>query len=182
METERQTTIDTLSDCYSQGYIDADEFELRLEKAYSATGVSDLRPILSGLPELYREALADPSALIDADSGQQIRNILSERHMAGDWLTHRVVKCTSVASELHLDFRAGSLPPGRTRIHLFGLMTEIKVTLPQDVKLILDVNPILSEVSTKKTKGRLNPDSTRELQISGTVVMTELTVKAEDSR
>lgn len=182
MDSQRQTAIDTLTECYSYGYLDNEELERRVEEVYAARGLGDLKQLIEDLPDLYRTALVEPGASGDSASGQQITSILSERKMSGAWLSQRMVKCTCVASEVRLDFCEAGLPPGRTRIHLFGALAEVTVVVPPDVKLILDVNPVLAEVSTKKLGGDASGETTRELQITGTIVLGELSCKTGEKR
>ncbi len=182
MDSQRQTAIDTLTECYSYGYLDNEELERRVEQVYAARGLNELKVLIEDLPALYRTALVEPEAVGDPSSGQQVTSIFSERHMSGAWLSQRMVKCTCVASEVRLDFCDAGLPPGRTRIHLFGALAEITVVVPPDVKLILDVNPVLAEVSTKKLRSDTSGELTRELQITGTVVLGELRCKTDAKR
>ncbi len=182
MEEERQTVIDTLTQCYSRGYLDEEEFERRVDRSYQATAVNQLKPLIADLPDRYSAALTTMGASLDPDEGLQVVSVLSSRKMEGDWLEQRVAKCVGVLGDVKLDLREVDLLPGRTRIHLFGLMADFTVILPSDVKLKMSTTSILSDVSTKKARGRLADGATKEIHFTGTLIMSDFKVKVVDER
>ena len=83
-----------------------------------------------------------------------------------------------------LDYRDLELPPGETELKLKTLMSEVSIRVPPDLRVELDVMPVMAEI---REKGPVRHDaeprqsSSRQsvLRISGLIIMSELVVRAK---
>jgi hypothetical protein len=179
---QRERAISMLSESFAHNFLELEEFERRIEVAQAARTVKELAALIEDLPAEVSEPASSPPALPQGE--QEILGLLSTRRFSGKWLNRRTVSARGLMCSMILDYRDLELPPGETELKLKTLMSEVSIRVPPDLRVELDVMPVMAEI---REKGPVRHDaeprqsSSRQsvLRISGLIIMSELVVRAK---
>lgn len=177
----REITIDILTKGYADDLIGVNEFERRVEQAHNAPSYRELEALVADLPSEYRRALPvgpshpTPPTPPSGASEPRVFAILSEREISGDFFDRDFGSAVAVMGSLHVDLTDVHALAENPVLHVFGLMSDIKVSVPPDVRVELQLTPILADV---KLKGRnvSKHTASRTLRVTGMAVMSDVKI------
>lgn len=138
LKREREQTVKLLIDHYAADNLTVEEFESRLDSAYTATSREALDALLTGLPDLRPDddstAVAHPPiATVPAD---QVRNfnvqvaIMGGSDRRGAWTPARKLYTLALMGGAGLDFREARMPPGETEVNVLAMMGGVEIIVP----------------------------------------------------
>src|SRR5690606_27068794 len=122
--------------------------ESRLEAAYRAKDLEELRALTRGLPALRSRAVPAPADIgrpPSATAEKRILSILSEVKKSGEWEVARYVRAVSLLGSLELDFREARILPGFTTIEVSATLAEVRIIVPPGLNVEFNGNAILGE-------------------------------------
>lgn len=178
LAAERERTIDELSVRFAHDALSIEELERRLELAYRATSVAELRALTADLvpPPAASAAVATRGALTgEFEERGRMLSIMSDSKRRGPWVVPHRMELVSVMASTTLDFTEALMPAGIVDIHLRGLMTEVKIIVPPDVYVVNRASTLMSNVEedTEVTP----PAGAPVIRLSGWVAMANVVVK-----
>jgi hypothetical protein len=182
----REVTIDTLTKAYADDLISVEEFERRVERAQQSSTYRDLEALLADLPSEYRRGLPaqptrgegppapQPSAP-PASTDPRVFAVLSEREVGSEFFDRDFGSAVAVMGSLHVDLTDWRIPANEPVLHVFGLMSDIKISVPPDVHVELQLTPVLADV---KQKGQRisRREASQTLRVTGMAVMSDVKV------
>lgn len=135
LHAERERLIAGLSDRFSAGDLEIDDFERRLDDLHRATSLTELH---AAAPDLWvaPEANAVPqtsTALVPAEAAPSQKKVLaifgsSERH--GTWTVPRRLTIAAVFGNIQLDFREARLPTGVVDVEVRAVFGNVEIFVP----------------------------------------------------
>lgn len=141
LDQERERVIVALSTHFAHDNLDTAEFESRLDRAYRATTLAELRNLHADLPELpeiaaiesvSRTAIARPE---DVRARQVVVAIMGGSERKGVWSPARSIEVVAVMGGVELDFREARFPPGVTRVNVLAVMGGVEIVVPPDIRV-----------------------------------------------
>lgn len=184
----RDQTIDVLTRCYADDLLSVTEFERRVEQAQNAATYRDLEQLVEDLPVEYRRAIGSPAS--DAPTTRQDRPvssthppaanrvsaILGEREVTGDVFEGGFGSAVAVMGTLDIDLDEANLVEKELTLNVFGLMSDINLSVPKETRVELDLTPILADV---KLKGQNTPKSLarRTIRVTGMAIMSDVKIR-----
>jgi hypothetical protein len=180
LERERERVIAVLSRSFAGDHLSLDELETRLELAYRATSMAEVRALVTDLPEAAGPG--SPAALrAAATPGESVRqrmvSIMSSRTRGGMWVAPRELRVISIMSETHIDLRDAQLSAGITEIRIRATMSAVRITVPPGVHVVTEASPFMGSVVDRTTRGPVPPAGAPVLRITGWAVMAEVVVR-----
>jgi len=136
LQREREDTVQLLIDHYAADNLTVDEFESRLDSAYTATSRADLERLLAGLPALASRADVAPHPPIATVPADQVRSmgmqiaIMSGSERKGAWTPPRKLYTLAMMGGAGLDFREARMPPGVTEVNVLSVMGGVEILVP----------------------------------------------------
>ena len=178
LNAERERTIDELSVRFAHDALSIEELERRLELAYRATSVAELRALTADL--VPATAAPVPNAATGALTGEFVErgrmlSIMSDSKRRGPWVVPHRMELVSVMASTTLDFTEALMPTGIVDIHLRGLMTEVKIIVPPDVYVVNRASSLMSNV--EEDTDVTPPPGAPVIRLSGWVTMANVVVK-----
>lgn len=178
LNAERERTIDELSVRFAHDALSIEELERRLELAYRATSVAELRALTADL--VPATAAPVPNAATGALTGEfeergRMLSIMSDSKRRGPWVVPHRMELVSVMASTTLDFTEALMPTGIVDIHLRGLMTEVKIIVPPDVYVVNRASSLMSNV--EEDTDVTPPPGAPVIRLSGWVTMANVVVK-----
>ncbi len=179
LNAERDRTIDELSLRFAHDARSIEELERRLELAYRATSVAELRALTADLTPAAANVpapVAAGGALADevVERGRML-SIMSDSKRRGPWVVPHHMELVSVMASTTLDFTEALLPPGIVDLHVRGLMTEVKLIVPPDVYVVNRASSVMSNVEEDTDVSP--PPGAPVIRLSGWVTMSNVVVK-----
>lgn len=178
LPAERDRTIDELSMHFAHDNISLEELERRLELAYRATSVTELRTLTADLAAATRLPQPTPSAVALAEGvpeqGRMLA-LMSETKRHGPWVVPRHLDLASVMAATTLDFTEAVLPPGVVDIHIRGVMTEVKLIVPPGVYVLSRLSTVMANVEEDTPEQA--PPGAPVIRLNGWVLMSSVVVK-----
>jgi hypothetical protein len=176
IEAEREKTVQLLCKYFAQDGLSTQELESRLESAYRAANVDELRALTVGLAPL-------PSAPVRAEN--EVRLLDDERRMfamfgsvkrRGDWEPPSRTNAVAVCSELVLDFREARIHPGVTEVRVKALMSQVRIIVPPGLHVECEGSAFMGEFASKTDMSAYPGSGAPTLRITGIAVMSEVKV------
>jgi hypothetical protein len=138
----RERAIAILSDGFTHGALDLDEFETRLTRAHGAANVAELEKLVADLPETTgtpAEPAAKPetqTALVPVSQVRQKQWLVavfggSERK--GTWNAPKRIKVVTVFGGATIDFREARLPVEGVDLSIFAMMGGVEIIVPPEL-------------------------------------------------
>jgi len=81
-------------------------------------------------------------------------------------------------SETHLDLRAAQLSAGVTEIRVKAIWAAVRITVPPNVYVVTETNPILASVSDSTADSHVPPRGAPVVRISGWALMSDVSVRS----
>lgn len=105
---------------------------------------------------------------------------MSDRSLAGDWLTGNRVQAFTFMGRTKIDLRNVPLPPGGLRIETMVCMGEVVITVPRGLAVRLNASPFMGEVGANHDVTQRAAVGEPVVQIDGFILMGSLKVIASD--
>jgi len=182
LASNRERTIELLSQHFANDRLTIDELDRRLERAYAATSLAELDALTADLPDDTRDAARFGTAPLPVeyepreDSGRIVA-IMSETRRGGLWAVPPHLHVTATMSNLTLDLRSALLGPGVTEIKLGAVMASVQVILPPGVRVLDRVRAFMASVSDDSYGAVTDDPSVPAIRLTGHAVMAEVRVK-----
>jgi len=136
LQRQREQTVQLLIDHYAADNLTVDEFEARLDSAYSAGTVEQLSRLVSGLPALASPSV-DPASVPVArvpaaavkERGYQLA-IMGGSERKGAWTPPRRMYTMAIMGGAGLDFREARMAPGITEVNVLAIMGGVEILVP----------------------------------------------------
>ena len=182
LERERERVVTLLSRHFANDRLDLDELEARLELAYRASSVAEVRALVSDLADA--DPSASPAAVRPAPTpSQSVRrrmiSILSAHVRRGVWIPPQELDLVAVMSDTHLDLREAQLSAGVTEIRLKAWWAAVRITVPPGVHVVTELQPVLAALNDRTGDGPVPPRGAPVIRISGWAVMSDVAVRAK---
>ena len=195
LQREREHTVKLLIDHYAADNLTVDEFESRLDSAYTAASHADLERLLAGLPVLASgtDVVANPPIqMVPADQvrsfGMQVA-IMSGSERKGAWTPPRNLYTLAMMGGAGLDFREARMPPGETQLNVLSVMGGVEIIVPPGLAVETHGIGIMGGFEALDQAGDSRDPEAPRLVIRGMAVMggIEVTVRfpgetAKDAR
>ncbi|HYD51759.1 MAG TPA: DUF1707 domain-containing protein [Gemmatimonadaceae bacterium] len=185
---ERDRVIHRLSNHFALDVITIDELDRRIEQAYRARSVEELRGLIADLeqrPAAHASPTVVPApydargALLEHEEYGRIAAVMSNTKRAGLWIVPRNLVVRAIMSETKLDLREARLAPGVTDIDVFAFWAAVRITVPPGVRVVDHTEPIMAEVRNESLGDTLAGTSPSILRVRGSVIMAELVIKTQ---
>ena len=181
LERERERVIALVSRSFANDALSMDELETRLELAYRATSVAEIRALASDLTDA--DAPGVPTVRPALPPSQSVRqrmvSFMANRVRRGVWIPPQELDLIAVMSETTLDLREAQIPAGVTAIRIHAVMANVHIIVPPHVHVITETTPIMASVSDGTDRGPAPPHGAPVVRITGWAVMAEVTVRRE---
>ena len=182
LERERERVIALVSRSFANDALSMDELETRLELAYRATSVAEIRALASDLTD--PDAPGAPTVRPAAPPSQSVRkrmvSFMANRVRRGVWIPPQKLDLIAVMSETTLDLREAQIPAGVTAIRINAVMATVRIIVPPHVHVITETIPIMASVSEGTDRGPMPPHGAPVVRITGWAVMAEVVVRREE--
>jgi Domain of unknown function (DUF1707) len=181
----RERAIELLSAHFANDRLTMDELDQRLEQAYAATSLAELRALTADLPDERPLPAHTPSAslaLERAEESGRIVAIFSETKRGGLWAVPQQLDVTATMSNLTLDLRSARLSPGVTDVHVSAVMASVQVILPPGVRVIEDVRAFMASVTDDSYSVVGSDPSAPVIRLTGRAIMAEVKVRTQSQR
>lgn len=147
----RELTISALSERFSEGEIDLDEFEERLDRAHAASAVDDLELLVADLEPVAQGAMqvpraAPPRGLSERPERKTMVSILSERRRDGAWRAPENLRVMTFLGSTTIDFRDVILPAGVTELKIASVLGRVELIIPPGLAIECEGTAILGTV------------------------------------
>ena len=159
LSDERERIIRELSLHFANDNLSLDELELRMEKAYKAATVADLRTLTADLPQPSppgedRLPAAPPTAGRGALAARdeyvaerdKLVSVMSETKRRGAWAVPQRLNVYAFMSDTEIDLTQATLPPGVVDIHVRSLFAAVKVLVPPGLQVVNRLTSIMASV------------------------------------
>ena len=183
LERERERVVTLLSRHFANDRLDMDELETRLELAYRAQSVAEVRTLVADLPE--SDAPSGAAAVRPAPPpSQSVRrrmlSILSAHVRRGVWIPPQELDLVAVMSDTHLDLREAQLSAGITEIRVRAWWAALRITVPSGVHVVTELQPVLASLNDRTGDGPPPPRGAPVIRITGWAVMSDVAVRRLD--
>jgi hypothetical protein len=144
LEAERERAVTRLADHFAHDNLDTEEFESRLDRAYRATTLAEIRDLYADLPALSprgtsleaqrpREyALAPEGEVRDR---QVVFAFMGGSERKGQWVPPRTLDVLAIMGGVGLDFREARFVDGVTTVNIAAIMGGVEVLVPPGVRV-----------------------------------------------
>lgn len=181
LEQTRDKTIDALSLHFAHDALSLEELERRLELAYRARSVAELRALTADLePVAERSAVPAvanaPVSPALAPDHEHIRSIMAETKRLGVWAVAQRLDLTAVMSDTTIDLTQAVLPAGIVDVHVKAMMTDLKVILPPGVRVANRLSNFMASVEVQPDDSPTRADLP-VIRLTGWAVMASVVVK-----
>lgn len=177
LEQVRERAIDTLSEHFAHDRLSLDELERRLELAYRAGSIAEIRALVSDLeaPPNPATARSNLPAPVVPDH-ERIVSIMSENERRGMWAVPQRLDVVAVMSDTTIDLTQATLPSGIIDIKVRSLMASVKIIVPPGVRVANRVSAFMSAVNVRPDDAATSPDLP-VIRLTGWAMMTEIVTK-----
>lgn len=176
MAAARERTARILTEGFSRGLLEMDEFERRIEASENAANPTELAALVRDLPETLELQAAPREVPALHDEPDRHLGIMSERTLRGDWLRSRKNKVFSLMSSQRFDFRETEIPPEGVELDILAVMAEVVITVPPGVAVKTSVLPIMGECREDKSIPRKSSAGVPVIRVRGTAVMASVVI------
>ena len=136
LKRERENVIKVLIDQYAADNLTVEEFEARLDSAYTAASMAQLEGLLSGLPVLASQADVPAVPSVQRAPAESVREhgfqiaIMGGYERKGEWTPPRKLQSLAIMGGAGLDFREARMPPGVTEVNILAIMGGAEILVP----------------------------------------------------
>ena len=136
LKRERENVIKVLIDQYAADNLTVEEFEARLDSAYTAASMAQLEGLLSGLPVLASQADVERVPSVQRARAEAVRDhgfqlaIMGGYEKKGEWTPPRKLQSLAIMGGAGLDFREAKMAPGVTEVNVLAVMGGVEILVP----------------------------------------------------
>ena len=136
LKRERENVVKVLIDQYAADNLTVEEFELRLDSAYTASTMEQLEGLLAGLPVLASQSDAAGIPSVQRAPAESVREhgfqiaIMGGYEKKGEWTPPRKLQSLAIMGGAGLDFREARMPPGVTEVNILAIMGGAEILVP----------------------------------------------------
>jgi hypothetical protein len=149
VQRRRDEVIDLLTDAFARDLLDTAEYEYRVGQANAVDDLARLNSLVADLTKTRERSLQK----YPSPGSMDLSAVFSTQHFDGDWLTNEHVKLRTFMGSVVCDFRRPVLGP-LTRVEIRAIMGEVKIIVPKGVRIQVNINPILGEVTRHRGDNR----------------------------
>lgn len=183
LERERERVVTLLSRHFANDRLDMDELETRLELAYRAQSVAEVRALVADLAGADGPAAAAalrPAPTPSQSVRRRLLSILSAHVRRGVWIPPQELDLVAVMSDTHLDLREAQLSAGITEIRVRAWWAALRITVPSGVHVVTELQPVLASLNDRTGDGPPPPRGAPVIRITGWAVMSDVAVRRPD--
>ena len=180
LERERERVITLLSREFANDNLSLDELETRLELAYRASSMAEVRALASDLPGVDQGSVGSavrpappPSELVQS----RLVSLLGNHVRRGVWVPPQLLTLLAVMSDTHLDLREAQLSAGVTEIRVKATMAAVRITVPPNVHVLIDTNGFLASINDRTDRGPQPPRGAPVVRVTGWAFMSEVKIR-----
>lgn len=177
LRSERDKTIDVLSDAFSTDLIDVDEYERRVDLAHRAKTCDALvllRRDVEPAQDNENEAVGASSSQALATTRPRTRTVLAIMGGAerkGEWRVPENLRVSTLMGGVQLDFREAVFAAGISKVKILACMGGVEIIVPPGLAVECGGTGIMGGFeSLDRYSGGADPDQPL-LQIGGLAVM-----------
>jgi len=169
----REAVIERLKHAFTEGLLEVEELEERLERAGAASETTQLRALVADLP-LAASTPPGPRGR------RTFLTILGGVTKAGRWQPPERIRAFTVMGGTELDFREADWPPAGTTIDVFCVMGGVEITVAPDVTVEVDGAAIMGAFEDQSSS---DPGAAPMLRVRGFGLMggVEVRVKSRNT-
>lgn len=186
----REQKIEELSSHFANDDLSLDDLERRIERVYKATSLAELDAITADLRAMMppagsavarrSEAAAAAPAAVARSEETRLLAIMGETRRMGRWAVPQRMRVLAIMSDTKLDLTQAVLPPGVVDLHVSAVMSNVKITVPEGMRVINEMHAIMASVNSHADE--LPRPGEREgllpvVRLTGTAVMAEVRVR-----
>ena len=173
LSVQKKVAEDLLTEAFARDLISMDEFENRLGIINAAGSNREIQTELQDLPESLIVQTINEEPLT-AGSPKQHNLLLSSRILRGIKLREKRLKTRLVLAEETLDYSKTVLEPGTYYVDANVILSELKIIVPENYTVSLDMTTVLSEVIEKESAAGANSP---HIVIRGKAILGSVKVK-----
>ena len=185
LEKERERIITVLSRHFANDGLSLEDLETRLELAYQATSVAEVRALAAGLadPELGAGGVSlRPAPAPSQLSRSQILSIMSSTVRRGVWVPPQTLEVDALMAEARIDLREAQLSAGVMEIPVRAFWASVVIITPPGVHVVTELSTFMASMSDRTDQGSTPPrPGAPVIRITGWACMAEVTVKTRRS-
>lgn len=182
----RDATLQRLSESFARDELSLDEFERRIDRAYTSTTEAELDTLSGDLNPSGSDVLArvPPAQLAATSEPRPPRLALAvfgnvEGRVAGDVAPGATI--AAVFGNVELDLRELVLPAGVTELHVRAVFGSVELILPPTIAVECRGTPVFGSFSSLDRKPRASAGEPL-LRIVGSAVFGNVEIKTLPSR
>lgn len=119
-----------------------------------------------------------PSELVPDRRG--VVSCLASVSRGGDWILPRLFRSVAILGSVELDLTRARIGAGTSHIEVVAVMGSIEITVPPDLRIECDGDPLLGSFEVKgNVRGTMSPDAPL-VRITGTAFAASVEVKVVD--
>ncbi len=185
-DADRSMVSDVLTTAYADGRITRDELDERTTQVLAAKVFDDLSPITADLmPKQVAAVYSTPTPARTSHHSVQISPaalhqepsrisaILSSQKRP-QYRLHTQAQVSAIMGEVKLDLTEGAMESEHCTINLQLVMGELTLHVPEGIRIINRLNPIMGEVNLKGIPASNVDDPS--ITLVGSLVMSEVNV------
>lgn len=163
-DDDRHKVAEVLRLAASEGRIDLEELDQRLEATYQAKTYGELVPITLDLPSAGAPRLKPaPRAAtpVPREPGAQYANslaVMSETKRVGNWVLEDGHSATAVIGSVVLDLREAQFETDEVTINACDIVGEVKVIVNAGTRVVVDGMNIMGEFTEQRAKVPFDPE------------------------
>ncbi|HVZ77312.1 MAG TPA: DUF1707 domain-containing protein [Gemmatimonadaceae bacterium] len=183
LERERERVVTLLSRQFASDHLSLEELEARLELAYRATSIAEVRALAADLPMLEGSTSVvapRPAAPPAQRASQRILALMGNMVRRGVWVPPQYTDLVAVMAEARIDLRQAQLSAGVTELHVQAWWASVNIIVPPGVHVELETTAFMATVNDRTSTGRMPPHGAPVVRISGWAVMSEVTVRTRE--
>lgn len=192
LRDRREQTIERLTAGFTDGALEIEEFELRVERAHDATSLVALDDLVRDLEPATADGalVVRPQTAGSLDTSRSKKNrvvaLMGGAERTGVWQVPATLNVTTVMGGVYLDFREAVLPPGVTDVNVFSMMGGVDIIVPPHVAVELGGIAFMGAFGSGHRALTERDAQTPVLRISGVALMgaveIETRLKGESRR
>ena len=170
----RERAIRLLTDRYADDTLSTGEFEMRLDRLYGTLTPAAAEALVAdlGTPRAAPLPIATPRPFAPTRS-DRLSCIFGQRTMGGSWTPGGRVEVLGIFSEVTFDLRTAVLRDG-CEIELDAYFSSVRVLLPPDAVLDVNVGPVMGSVKDETTPSR---GAGPVVRLRGSSAFSEVTIR-----
>ncbi|HEX2080077.1 MAG TPA: DUF1707 domain-containing protein [Longimicrobium sp.] len=145
LEQTRESVVQQLSVHFAHDNLTAEALEERLDRAYQASTLDELRSLVSDLPVLHQDGAAPgPRTYVSPETGSHVAErqivvgIMGGAEKKGVWTPAKQIYVVAMMGGVELDFRDARFGPGVTEVIVFAVMGGAEIVVPPGVHVELN--------------------------------------------